>query len=219
MSREKSPLPGNPDLSPLEVSPEVRILGVTGSPRRGGNSEKLAERCLRSAEQSGLPVSRVRLPEYQFQPCIGCECCRKDKRCTGLFDGMQLLYPLVERSLGLLCVCPVHNYNITAWMKAFLDRLYCFYDFGKVRPGKWSSRLSGQGRKAALISVGEQHGTEGIGLTLEAMRLPLEALGYHIIDELPVTGVFPRGRVEKSQNTMARAEELGRRLAESLQKA
>ena len=129
---------------------------------------------------------------------------------------MQILYPLVERSLGILCVSPVHNYNVTAWMKAFLDRLYCYYDFGRDRPGRWSSRLAGQGRKAALVSVGEQHGSEGIGLTLEAMRLPLEALGYQIIEEIPVTGFFPRGRVERSPETMLLAEALGRRLAQSL---
>jgi len=119
----------------------------------------------------------------------------------------------------MICISPVHNYNVTAWMKAFLDRLYCYYDFGKARPGKWSSRLAGQGRKAALVSVGEQHGSEGIGVTLEAMRLPLNALGYDVVDELPVTGVFPRGKVDRVPDSMAGVEALGRRLAQSLESA
>ncbi len=198
-------------------TPEARILAVNGSPRKGGNSEKLAARALVPAAKAGIPVHQVRLFDYRFGPCIGCERCRTDKACTGLLDGMHLLYPLVDRCLGIICISPVHNYNVTAWMKAFLDRLYCYYDFGKVRPGKWSSRLAGQGRKAALVSVGEQHGSEGIGVTLEAMRLPLSALGYDVVDELSVTGVFPRGKVDLVPDSMAGVEALGRRLAQSLE--
>ncbi len=200
-----------------QADPEPRILALSGSPRAKGNSDKLAARALETAEDAGVPGLHVRLADVLFQPCIGCERCRKDKTCTGLQDGMQVLYPLVDRSLGLLLVCPVHNYNVTAWMKAFIDRLYCYYDFGAERPGEWACRLAGQGRKAALVTVGEQHGSEGIGVTLEAMRLPLEALGYEVVTELPVTGVFPRGGVTKSADAMDRAGEVGRSLAGAIQ--
>jgi len=200
----------------VPIAPEARILAVTGSPRKSGNSEKVALRALAAAEEAGVPGRLVRLPDYQFQPCIGCERCRRDKACTGRLDGMHLLYPQVEGALGLLLVSPVHNYNVTAWMKAFIDRLYCYYDFGSPRPGPWSTRLARQGRKAAIVSVGEQHGTEGIGLTLDAMRLPLEALGYEVLAELPVTGVFERGRVAAENEDMDRVGDLGGRLAEAV---
>lgn len=199
-----------------QVLPELRILAVSGSPRRGGNSDKLAARILFAAEEAGLPAFFVRLADYLFQPCTGCERCRKDFTCTGHQDGMHLIYPHVERSKGLLLVSPVHHYNITAWMKAFIDRLYCYYDFGPTRPGEWASRLAGQGRKAAVVSVGEQHGSEGFGLTLEAMQLPLEALGYDLADRLSVTGVFRHGGVSDMSNAMDRAGLLGRRLCRAL---
>jgi len=206
------------ELRRAEIAPGSRILAVSGSPRKGGNSEKVALQALQAAGEAGVPGRLVRLADYQFQPCIGCERCRRDRACTGRLDGMQLLYPMVEGALGLLLVSPVHNYNVTAWMKAFIDRLYCYYDFGATRPGPWSTRLSRQGRMAAIVSVGEQHGTEGIGLTLEAMRLPLEALGYEVAVELPVTGVFERGRVSDEDEAMERVAELGRRLAESVKR-
>ena len=51
-------------------------------------------------------------------------------------DGMSLLYPKIIDARGLVLVSPTHNYNITAIMKAFIDRLYCFYNFdNKNRPG------------------------------------------------------------------------------------
>jgi len=196
-----------------EAPPEARILLVTGSPRKNGNSEGIAAHVASTAEKAGVPCFHARLPDYRFDPCSGCELCRKTGTCAGLQDGMQLLYPLVVKSSGLILISPVHNYNVTAWMKAFIDRLYCFYDFMGDRPGPWSSRLAGQGRKAAVVSVGEQHGKEGIGMTLEAMRLPLEALGYEILEELPVTGVFPRGGALKSPEVTGRVTELALKTA------
>ncbi len=127
---------------------------------------------------------------------------------------MQFIYPKIIESAGLILVSPVHNYNITAIMKSFIDRLYCFYDFDDERPGNWSSRLGKQGRKAVIAAVGEQIGDEesGMNLALKAMRLPLEALGYEIIAELSVTGVFKKGKVLQYPESLNSAESLGKRL-------
>ena len=133
---------------------------------------------------------------------------------------MSLIYPKLEQAQGLILASPVHNYNLTAWMKAFIDRLYPYYVFADQRPGEWSSRLAGQGRKAALMAVSEQRpGEAGMERTLEAMRLPLTALGYEVVAELPVYGVFQRGRVAENAEVMAQAEALGRGLAQSLSAA
>lgn len=79
-------------------------------------------------------------------------------------------------------------------MKAFFDGLYCLYMFTSDRPRHYSSSLVGQGRKALVDAIGEQPSyEEAIGLALDAMRLPLEALGYEVIGQLPVTGIFDKG--------------------------
>jgi len=102
-------------------------------------------------------------------------------------------------------------------MKAFIDRLYCFYNFdNQNRPGKWSSQLDDQERKAVIVAVCEQENKKDMGFTLDAMRLPLEALGYEIIGELPVFGVFAKGRVKEKKETLVKASTLGTILAESV---
>jgi hypothetical protein len=55
-----------------------------------------------------------------------------------------------------------------------------------------------------------------MGFTLEAMRLPLEALGYEIVGELPVFGVFDKGKVKENNDILIEAAKLGSDLAESL---
>jgi multimeric flavodoxin WrbA len=195
---------------------ETKILGIGGSPRKSGNSDVLLDQILKGARRARVSAKVVQLREFQYQGCIGCEKCRKDKICTGLKDGMSLLYPSVYESRGLVLVSPTHNYNITAWMKAFIDRLYCFYDFSDDRPRGYGSRMAGQGRKAVVAAVCEQINKFDMGFTLQAMRIPLETLGYEIIGELPVYGIFDRGKVKESSGILVDASNLGEELAKSI---
>jgi len=192
-----------------------KVLGIGGSPRKGGNSDILLKRLLKGARDEGIATEEIQLRDYQFQPCIGCERCRKDKRCTGLQDGMQLIYPKIRKASGLVLISPIYSYNMTALMKSFIDRLYCFYNFSDERPGYWSSQLAGQGRKAIIAVVGEQASREagGMDLTLETMRRSIEALGHEVIGELPVLGIFHKGKVREYPQILEQAETLGRRLA------
>ena len=192
-----------------------KVLGIGGSPRKGGNSDILLKRLLKGVAGEGIVTEEIQLRDYQFQPCIGCERCRKDKRCTGLQDGMQLIYPKIREASGLILISPIYSYNMTALMKSFIDRLYCFYDFTDERPGYWSSQLADQGRKAIIAVVGEQATREagGMDLTLETMRRSIKALGYEVIDELPVLGIFDKGKVREYPQVIEKAEALGRRLA------
>jgi len=128
---------------------------------------------------------------------------------------MSLIYPYVIESQGLILISPTHNYNVTAWVKSFIDRLYCFYIFDDNRPRGWSSRLAGQGRKAVIGAVCEQTNKTDMGFTLEAMRYPLQALGYEIVGELPVYGIFDRAKVKDQDETMEKAIKLGRAFASS----
>jgi hypothetical protein len=101
-------------------------------------------------------------------------------------------------------------------MKAFIDRLYCFYNFDNNRPRGWSSQLANQGRKAVLAAVCEQENKADMGFTLEAMRIPLEALGYEILGELPVFGIFDRAKVKEKEEVLIEAFKLGSDLATSI---
>ena len=196
--------------------PENNVLGVAGSPRKNGNSDVLLEQVLKGVSHETIQNGFVQLRDIMFQGCIGCEKCRKDKICTGLNDGMSLIYSRVIASKGLVLVSPTHNYNITSWMKAFIDRLYCFYDFENTIPRAWSSRLAGHGRKAALVAVCEQKHKKDMGFTLEAMRIPLEALGYQVIGEQAVFRIFDRGKVKEDAEALEEAFVLGKKLAKSL---
>jgi multimeric flavodoxin WrbA len=188
----------------------LRILGVSGSPRRKGNSDLILGRII---EGTGADSEIIYLSDMDFSSCVGCERCRKDKICSHFEDDLTPHYEDIQESIGIVLVSPVYNYNITSWMKAFIDRLYCFYDFDDERPRGWSCRLAGQGRAAALAIVAEQVSEEDLGVAMEAMRLPVKALGYQIAGELRVLGKFEAGIVGKDPDVLEQCAELGKNLA------
>ncbi|PLX95416.1 MAG: flavodoxin family protein [Desulfuromonas sp.] len=193
-----------------------KVLAIGASPRQGGNSDILLKQVCLGLNHAGIATEEIQLRDCQISPCIGCEGCRETGRCSRFADDMVGIYPKLKTSQGLFLISPVHNYNITAWMKAFIDRLYCFYNFDIPRPGPWSSKLAGQGRKALVAAVAEQRQKEEMGFTLEAMQRPMEALGYQVIDTFAVLKMFDKGRVLEHPDILQQAEQHGTALADAL---
>lgn len=195
----------------------MQILGIGSSPRKNSNSTAMLRAALGGALAAGCEIDSALLRKYTYSSCKGCEKCRVDKKCTGLNDGMTLIYPKIEAAKGLILATPVHFYNVSALAKAFIDRLYCYFDFDmNSRPRAWSSRLAGQGRKAVILAVAEQPEKKDMGVVMEAMRLPLESLGFEIVDEVAVLSVFDAGLIRKNDEALARCEEAGQVLAQAL---
>ena len=199
-----------------KINPENKIIGFSGSPRKNGNSDILLKTIMSGVSQEKLPCEFYNLTDIQFKGCIGCEKCRKDKICTGLIDEMSLIYPKLISAKGLVLVSPTHNYNVTSWMKAFIDRLYCFYNFENDRPRSWSSQFAQQNRKAVVSAICEQESMEDMGLTLEAMKKPLEALGYEVVGELPVFKIFDKSKVKNDKKSIDSAFRFGQKLAKHI---
>ena len=188
------------------------ILGVGASPRPGGNTDVLLKQALDAASEAGARVDMIHLRKMKMSPCIGCEACREVADCPTLKDDMTGIYPKIREADGLVLASPCHNYNITAWMKAFIDRLYCFYDFSDDRPRGYKSRLADKARWGAVIAVCEQVDPKDMGFTLEAMAQPMEALAFRESGRLGVYGVFDAGLVGKDAAVMEKAAGLGRAL-------
>lgn len=193
----------------------MKVLGICGSPRRMGNTALLLREFLRGSAEAGAKTTTIHLADYTVEGCIGCEQCRKDGKCTRFNDGMTLLYPLISDADALILGSPVYHYNVTSQMKACIDRLYAFYDFSNDRPRRYSSRLAGRTRRAAVFAIGEQADSRDLGFTLDALAWPLVPLGYEIMMKLPVLNCFEPGIVVRNKEAMEQAYQGGYDLADS----
>jgi len=101
----------------------VSVLGVAGSPRRGGNSETILDEVLRGAGDAGATVGKVVLAERDVKPCRACNACARSHVCIQSDDMGAIVEKMREAKVWVLAT-PVYWWGPTAQMKAFIDRWY-----------------------------------------------------------------------------------------------
>jgi len=102
----------------------AEFLLVNGSPRPRGNSARLAEVCGAEFDRLGRSWERIDLRSLRIHPCTGCWRCRDhEARYCAQQDDMAPLYDQVADCKGLLLLSPVYWFNVSAQLKAFIDRL------------------------------------------------------------------------------------------------
>jgi multimeric flavodoxin WrbA len=98
-----------------------RLLAIYGSPRKGGNSDKLMEYFLEGTERSKYKTERVYLRGLNILPCNGCEGCDKTGKCV-LEDDMVGYYDKLLHYNRIVMAFPVFFLGPPAIVKAFIDR-------------------------------------------------------------------------------------------------
>lgn len=97
----------------------MQILALNGSPRKQGNTDILIDEILRGASSNGHQAEKLRLYDYEIQPCLDCRRCKQSE--TGyncaLKDGMHEIYPKLEAADVIVFGTPIYWYGPTAKMK------------------------------------------------------------------------------------------------------
>ena len=185
----------------------ARAVGISGSPRRGGNSETLLRAALEGAEAAGAETILVRLNELTYLGCQNCEACITAGECTQRDDLTDVLTALRDADVWLLA-SPVYFDGVSGQLKTFFDRCWCFiHEANKLK-----------GRRAGAIIV-----------TYEAGPSPFyEQVAQRLIGYLPWFGPFdpvevlaeprlgPADAASQQPELLAKARSLGTRFVDSL---
>ena len=101
-----------------------KVLILSGSPRKGGNSDILCDEFLRGAREAGHQVEKVRPTEKKIAPCLGCYyCASHGGECVRRDDMADLLQQMIDADVIVLA-SPVYFYSINAQLKMVFDRTY-----------------------------------------------------------------------------------------------
>ncbi len=99
-----------------------RILILSGSPRKGGNSDTLCDQFMKGAVEAGNKVEKVFVADKKIAPCRACYYCRSHKGSCSIKDDMaELLQKMIDADVIVLS-SPVYFYSISAQLKAVIDR-------------------------------------------------------------------------------------------------
>ncbi len=99
----------------------VKVIGISGSPHRHGNTETLLDNFLSGASHSGAEVDKIILRSMDYTPCRGCNACHKTGECI-VQDDAEVI---IERVMSCDCLAvasPIYSMGITAELKGLIDR-------------------------------------------------------------------------------------------------
>lgn len=103
-----------------------KVLIISSSPRKGGNSEKLVQEFERGAKEAGHEVETIYLREHPVAPCIGCYACQKTGHCVQKDEGEAIVRKMLAADV-IVFATPVYFYGPSAQIKALIDRSVVVY--------------------------------------------------------------------------------------------
>lgn len=98
------------------------MIGINGSSRRDGNTTIIISTVFEALEKEGVETSMIQLAEYDISPCRGCFACKGRANCVFTEDGFAEIFGRMVEADGIVLGSPVYSADVSAKMKAFLER-------------------------------------------------------------------------------------------------
>ena len=136
-----------------------KVLIISASPRKGGNSDTLCDQFAKGATEAGHEVEKIRLSEKKVGYCTGCYACQKLGKCVQNDDANALVEKMLSADVIVLAT-PVYFYSMDAQLKALIDRSVSRWaDFGRFK-----------GTEFWLLITAADDRREMMSATLEGLR-------------------------------------------------
>lgn len=173
-----------------------KVLILSGSSRKGGNSDTLCDEFLRGAVESGNEAEKIRVAELTIGGCRGCYACKDTGVCVIRDDMAALLQKMIDADV-LVLASPVYFYSISSQLKAVIDRTVA----------RW---LEVKDKEFYYITTMADEETASADTTLACFRGYADCVeGAVEKGVLAVGGVYEPGTV-KATAAMQQAYEMGR---------
>jgi multimeric flavodoxin WrbA len=136
-----------------------KVLIISSSPRKGGNSDLLCDEFARGAKEAGHEVEKIRLAEKKIGFCTGCYACRTFNKCFQKDDADALVEKMLAADVIVLAT-PVYFYSMSAQLKALIDRSV----------SRWNDFERFKGTEFWHIITAADTNREMMAATLEGLR-------------------------------------------------
>jgi len=188
----------------------LKVLGISTSPRKNGNSSTLLRRALEGAESAGARTEYTNINDYKIGPCIECNACYKTGRCSVKDDYQKLLDKLLNID-RLIFATPIFFMTVCAQAKILIDRGQCLWAQKYVLKKKLFNPE--RDRRAIVIATGGSKGTKQFDSIRRTMKVYLDCLEMNYVGGLFINKVDNRGDIEKYPSALNEAYRLGSVLA------
>ncbi len=185
----------------------MKVVAFNGSPRKDGNTSILIGNVFREIEREGIETELVQMSGRRIQGCIACYKCfeNKDRRCAVTNDAANEYIEKMAEAEGIILGSPVYFYDVTAEMKALIDRAGFV---PKANGGMYRDKVAAA--VAAVRRSGAVH-------TLDTMHHLFLSAEMIIVGRAIGVG-RDKGEVEKDEEGMELTRALGQRMARLLKR-
>lgn len=180
----------------------MKVLGLVGSPREGGNTEIMVKEILEGSSENGAETKIYNLNELDIKACQACMHCKSHDGECKTDDDMQILYKELAESDAFVLGSPIYMWQMTAQAKLFTDRLYALMGFPE-KLGKTSSAL--------VFSQGNPDG-DLFEDYINSTKQVFDLLGYPVKGVLVSAGDQTLGDVKNKEDILKKAREIGKEL-------
>jgi multimeric flavodoxin WrbA len=189
----------------------MKVLGIAGSPRRGGNTDTLLARFMEGAAGKGAEVKVLVACDLNIQGCLHCDACLTRGQCK-VQDDMQMVYHEMEAADGIVLASPLQFLSVSAQLKALIDRcqsLWARKYILKVPP------LGDQReRQGFFISVGGRKTVPNLfDAELATIKILFKTLDLTYTGDILVRGIDAMGDILKHPESLEEAFVAGRKFA------
>ncbi|MFC2010606.1 flavodoxin family protein [Chloroflexota bacterium] len=189
----------------------MKILGMAGSPRRGGNTDMLLAEFMKGAAEKGVEVKTIILNNLKFVSCHHCDACLEKGECR-IKDDMQGIYDEFEQADVIVLASPIQFMGITAPMKAMIDRFQSRWARKYVL--KMPPLGSERERKGFFISVGGTKLKNLFEPSLVIVKTFFRLMDITYAGELIFRDVDEKGAIARHPDAMRQAFLAGQKLVE-----
>lgn len=185
----------------------MKVLGVLGSPRMGGNSDILLDQTLAGARDAGAEVEKIVLAQKKISGCLNCEKCNETGVCA-IKDDMPEIHKKILETDAIIHSVPVYFCAMTSQMKSYLDRWCAFFDGDwKWHKAYWPRM---QGKRIGLITVCGDPNVATADPIVHSFKNLCRKLNWL---DLVQASAAAKGEVAKNEAIKKKAYELGKRAA------
>jgi multimeric flavodoxin WrbA len=188
---------------------DLKVLGISTSPRVNGSSDLLLRQALDGAASVGASTEYISLRDFKIAPCDESNTCYATGKCR-IQDDFQLILQKMLDTDRLIFATPVFFMTVCAQAKALIDRGQCLWANKHIL--KKPLFTTERDRRAMVIAVGGSKSTkmfESIRLT---MKYWLDVLEFNYVSELFVNQIEEPTRIKQHPTALNDAYRLGREL-------
>jgi multimeric flavodoxin WrbA len=190
----------------------IKVLGISTSPRIKGNSDLLLRRALDGAESAGAGTEYVSLLDYKISPCLECNACYATGTCSVQDDYQQVLKKMLDAD-RLIFATPIFFMSVCAQAKMLIDRCQCLWAHKYVL--KKELITPGHNRRAMVIAVGGSRSKKQFECIRLTMKSYFDSIQMHYVANLFVNKIDALGDIEKHPSALNEAYRLGGKLTDA----